>query len=195
MLSFLRWGYVMNIYINYDFIEAVQGSNDPLNPIKVMKYTLKHNYFWKIYMVGSLTINSIRESFGKALGSTLLGAGGSFMIATVYFLIKKKDPLKEISDIKLNNLSCSLQKIGVNTDQELIKESRLEGRKYEFKFNKKIIPQMIESKYILVPTYNNIGEVKETSILQEHTLFTNEYVLSKSRGLEKNKKVLAYSNI
>ena len=76
----------------------------------------------------------------------------------------------------------------------MIKESRLEGKKYEIRLNDKKLPQIIESKFILVPSYNNNGEVKDTSLLQEHALFTKQYVLSKSRGLEKKKQVLAYSN-
>ena len=184
----------MNIIVSYDFIDIVKGSNEPAGPIKLMKYTLKHNPVWKLYMAGSFAIDVIREPFGKALGESALGAGGAFMIASLYFLIIKRDPVKERADIKIDELSSLLQKIDVNTNSSLIKESRLEGKKYEIRLNDKKFPQIIESKFILVPSYDNNGEVKDTSLLQEHALFTKQYVLSKSRGLEKKKQVLAYSN-
>ena len=51
----------------------------------------------------------------------------------------------------------------------------------------------MESKYILVPTYDFNNNIKNTSILQEHIVGTDKYVLS--IGSPKKELKLAYSSI
>ncbi len=51
----------------------------------------------------------------------------------------------------------------------------------------------MEKKYILVPTYDYLGEIQSTSILQEHVVGSKIYVLS--LGSEAKEYRFAYSGV
>jgi len=72
----------------------------------------------------------------------------------------------------LTKLSYQLKQINVNTSRDLLLDSKEYDRRYPKKF-----PYIVQEKYIMVPTYNN-GEITETSILQEHVIGTDKYILS-----------------
>lgn len=182
----------MNIIINYDLVEYLKNSNQELNPFKLMR-SLKHNKVFIAYNTFWVVKNLSDYPLGKALGVSLFSFGSSVTIAFMYFSAKKNDPLKVESDEALKKLCYSLKDININTDFDLLKKSRVDGKIYNFKLNEKKIPQIIESKYILVPSYDNNGDIKDTSIVQEHAMFSSEYILS--RGSMEKKKVLVYSNM
>ena len=183
----------MNIIINYDLIEYIMYSNQDLNPFKIIKHSFKHNKFFIAYTSIWAIKNLFSYPFGKALGSSLLSTGGAVTFALIFFTIQKQDPYKELSDEALIELCGSLKNIGIDTDFDLLKESKVDGKIYNFKLNEKKFPQIIESKYILIPSYNHNGEVNDTSVVQEHVMFSKEYIISK--GTNQKKKVLAYSSI
>ena len=81
--------------------------------------------------------------------------------------------------------------MNIDTSFDLIKESSCESKIYNIKFNKKKIPQLIECKYILVPSYNYQGDVVETGIMQEHVVGSSLYTLL--HGSPQKKLKLAYS--
>lgn len=51
-------------------------------------------------------------------------------------------------------------------------------KKYKVELNKQQLPHLKEETYILVPSYTFNGDIKDTSILQEHRIESKEYVLS-----------------
>ena len=94
---------------------------------------------------------------------------------------------------RLNTLVSQLNDLNVNTDYDLLLQSEHYETKYKIKLNEKKLPYLLESKYIMVPTYSYSGEIKDTSILQEHVVGSKEYVLS--LGSPQKKLKLAYSGI
>ena len=78
----------------------------------------------------------------------------------------------------LKKLVSKLNDINIATDYDLLKQSELYERKYKIEFNESKIPIIMENKYVLVPSYNYKGDVKDTSILQEHFVGSKDYILS-----------------
>lgn len=98
-------------------------------------------------------------------------------------------------DKALNNLrelSVKLKSINVDTDSNLLLETKEYKSKYKIRLNESKIPYILQEKYILVPSYD-YDEIKDTSLLQEHIIGSKKYVLSK--GSPQKKLKLAYSNI
>lgn len=88
------------------------------------------------------------------------------------------DTYKKNAERRLIIGSFALNNMNVSTSDKLLKEADCYHRVYNLKFNKEKTLQVIESKYILVPAYNAIGDITNVSILQEHVVGSNEYVLS-----------------
>lgn len=77
----------------------------------------------------------------------------------------------------LQKLSLQLNELNVKTSGELLLDSKVYHKQHKFVLSEKGIPGIMQNKYINIPTYDN-GDIKETSILQEHKIGTKEYVLS-----------------
>ena len=88
------------------------------------------------------------------------------------------DTYKEDAEKRLIIASTALGNMNVSTSDKLLKEADCYHRVYNLKFNKEKTLQLIESKYILVPAYNGLGNITNVSILQEHVVGSKEYVLS-----------------
>lgn len=182
----------MKLVINYDFFNAVLNVNENFTPFKLIRnnkklYTM---YYLPIFMIGNyLSTKNIQI----ILQELILEYG--FVIGSELFvnLITKVDIYKNKSKNDLKNLVSDLNSLYLNTDYELLLQSELYEKKYKVNFDKDSLLDIIESKYILVPTYDSNFNIKNTSILQEHSLGTNEYVLS--IGSPVKKKKLVYSGI
>lgn len=176
----------MNILINYDYINAVKDVNEEFSLKKVARNNkirwLKINlpfYFGLDFLI-------YQGDLKRSLVMLLIQFGIITSADFIGYTATKRDIYKIRSETNLKKLVSQFKDASIDTSYELLKQSELYDKKYEIKLNEKKFPQLIQSKYILVPTYDNIGDVKETSVVQEHIMGSKEYVLS----LGKAKKVL-----
>ena len=183
----------MRILINYDYINAIKNVNEKYTPFKVIR---NNKVKWAkknlpIYAAANMLITN----FYIKITIALLGLQ-FFTLTGCYFIIhsaSNPDIYSVKSELALRDLVRKFKDVNVDTSFELLKQSELYDKKYEIKLNEKKLPEIIQSKYILVPTYDYLGSVKETSIVQKHIMGSKDYILS----LGSPQKVLkpALSNI
>ncbi len=182
-------GGTMNLVINYDFMEAVLNVREPFHTSKVIR---NKKTKWKVVdlplFVGFTLIDPKRVISNALIISSYIG----IEIATYHIIhaMTKEDSFLYESSYHLKLLASQLQELNISTDYELLLQSDLykKEKKLDLKNH-----QLLENKYMMVPTYNFNGEVKDTSILQEHVVGSREYVLS--LGSFKKSFQPSYSNI
>ena len=183
----------MNILINYDFIFAVKNVNENFSLKKVIRNNKGDWAKIKLPLFLGLDYVGYQGDFKKILTMLIAQFGIVCTTNLLLHLALKTDLYKDKSELELKKLVSKFKYADIDTSYKLLKESKQYDRKYEIRINENKIPQIIQSKYILVPTYDYSGSVKDTSVLQEHVMGSKEYVLS----LGTPKKVLkpVYSNI
>lgn len=183
-------GGTMKLVINYDFMEAVCNAREPFNTFKVVRNNKKKWMVVDLPLFVAFTFIAPDRIVGNAIliSSYIVLDVASHMMA---HSIVKEDAYYEEASYQLRNLVSQFGNLNISTDYELLLQSELykKDRKLELKKN----PHILESKYIMVPTYNFNGDVKDTSILQEHVVGSREYVLS--LGTPKKALQPAYSSI
>ena len=182
----------MKLRINYDFFNAIKDVNEGFTPMKIVRNNKKGIAFISIPIWFSLDY-ALYRNLSTVFKIMLLQFFGYYM-GTEYIIriALKKDIYKEKSEQRLKTLVSLLKDHNINTDYNLLLQSELDTRKYKIHLNEAKIPELIEHKYVLVPTYNFNGMVKDVSIDQEHIVGSNEYILS--IGSPEKKLKLAYSN-
>lgn len=183
----------MNILINYDYMNAVKNVNEPFTPFKIIRNNKAKfaKYHLPIYLTLDLLI--VGTDLKKIFRYLALQFGLAIAMEFIIYLAAGDDLLRVKSEVDLKELVRQFKDANVETSYDLVRKSKVYDKKYEVKINENKIPELIQSKYILVPTYDYLGDVKETSILQEHVMGSKDYVLS----LGSPKKVLkpVFSNI
>lgn len=101
-----------------------------------------------------------------------------FELTDLLLHVKYKDEIEAEAYLKLVKLTLQLADMGVNTSFELLKDSEVDSTKYEIRLNERQLPVIKQNKYILVPTYDSPGKIGNTSLLQEHDIGSDKYVLS-----------------
>ena len=182
----------MKLVINYDFINAVLNVNEKITPFKLIRNNKKLYlmYYLPFFMIGNLSINKNASLILKELIIEYGFVVGSELFAS---LITGVDIYKNKSIRDLKNLVYDLNDLFVKTDYDLLLNSELYKRKYKINVNKEELFNIMEQKYILVPIYDFNNNIKKTSILQEHIIGTNDYVLS--IGSPKKELKPVYSSI
>ena len=167
----------MKLVINYDFFNAILDINDGFTPMKIVRNNKKtlvimsSSFFALDYFV----THNIPTSINLTMLQDLSFFIGTYACKYLYHL---NDPYKAIAIKRLHELVIELKELHINTDYDLLLKSELLEKKYKVQINKENVLSLIENKYILVPTYDFNGNVKTTSILQEHEIGTSDYVLS-----------------
>lgn len=166
----------MKLIINYDFIEAIRNVNEPLGPMKVVRNKKRLLICLVPY---DMTLNLLNQrDLPTSICMTGLLFGSLIASEIVVSNICKVDPYALKSSNHLKRLVPQLNSLNVSTDYDLLLKSELYESKYRICLNEDKLPQLMESKYILVQSYTFSGEIKETSILQEHSVGSKKYVLS-----------------
>lgn len=182
----------MKIIINYDLLQRIAEAKKGFSLIRTSKNALIIvTCFQCIELLSkALTINSIDfqrwlEGFLTLLPFdyllTILGAGAILSISGV---IRRE----AIDD--LDKLASKLNYLNIDTDDNLLLNSYKYHMEYAFDFENKI-PSLIQKKYINIPVTNKNEEV---SILQEHIIGTNTYVISKAKYEKQRQYRLAFNN-
>lgn len=183
----------MKLKINYDFFEKIKDVKEPHNPLKIIR---NNKNFIVLYLSFCTVFDLlIFDSFDKFLSKVLIDFsilfGGASLTCAIELLLEIDDYAKMAKE-NLKKLASSLNSLHLNTNYELLLESQLSCKQYKINLNEKKIPQILESKYILVPTYNYNNEIKNVSILQEHVVGSKTYELT--LGSPKRKFKYAYSH-
>ncbi len=181
----------MKLVINYDFFDKIKDVREPLNPLKVIR---NNKGPMAIHFPVCMSINLMRHSLPEAIAiygfDVLLGLSVWWLIDT--WRNNSKDPYAKDAAKKLKVLASELRNQKVLTDYDLLLKSELYKTEHKITLNEKRLPFITETKYIIVPTCNSLGEVKTTSIKQEHVVGSKEYVLS--HGSYTKQLKLVYAN-
>lgn len=163
----------MNIILDYDMIDKIREAKTGISLNYVRKITTKYSvFFGTLDTIINLASNAPYEEiifdilFRVAINIPL-GIG----------IEKMFGPLnKNNAKAKLITLSNILRNNDINTNYELLLQSYKYDTNYTFINDEKFIG-LKQEKFIMVPIINN-GEETEVSLVQEHTIGTNEYELS-----------------
>ena len=168
----------MNLMIDYDVIDAICDTKDGFTPGKIIRNNKSR---WAKYYLPAMFLMSyilVKDEEFKYFPQQVL----TFLILTFSMeLVAHKflgDVYKEKSILKLQLLVVLLKDLEIHTSYDLLTESYCYHKIHNLKLNDKKIPQIIESKYILIPSYDYKGDIVDTSVLQEHVLGSNTYTLS-----------------
>lgn len=168
----------MKILINYDFFNAIRDVNEAFTPFKVIRNNKKR---WVLFNIPALTwleYIAVRDQIFRYLPlafcihfTTILG-----LELMEYKIVGDKYKEKAVENLKF--LVPKLETLNVSTSFELLKKSTCYHKVCNLKLNNRKLPQLIESKYILVPSYDYKGDIVDKSILQRHVIGQNKYELT-----------------
>ena len=193
----------MKLITDFDFIDTVKNAREGLHPLKVMRNN-KEQYlqFLPIYTSLALIAQRYSDMDFRGVISYMLRSYGYLLSLEMLFdiIIKninpnKKDMYAEKAIANLKKLVVMLKDINVTTTYDMLLESELYAKEYAFDCDDRIIPAVEIKKYIYVPSYGYDGREKITSILQEHTIGTKEYILSQDEPDKQLRRVLSKSQI
>lgn len=184
----------MNLIINYDFFNAVKDENEGFTPFKVIRNCKSKWVKINLPLLTLAELFTFHENFLKYMPAAIMIQMGLVFGCNLAGYLTLGDVYKEESSKRLRMLVSQLKSIDVDTSFDLLKESSCENRIYNLKINKKI-PQLIEYKYILVPTYNYQGDIVDTSIMQEHVVGSSSYILSRGSLKKELKQILVKNQI
>lgn len=169
------------LIINYDMMKKIKDIKEPYGPLKLIRN--RKNVWLTIHFPTFLVVDTLLLHT-PIDGNLPLTLGYQFGIITVIELISFKalgnDIFKDRAKKQLSFLSLELQNLDIKTNYDLLLESKQYSQEYHIEFNDGKLPSIVQSKYILVPTFekDNNGNNKEESILQEHVIGSNIYTLS-----------------
>lgn len=169
----------MKLVINYDLIDAIRNVNEPLTPFKVVR-NRKNNFLTYLSILtlinfcqGSSVLETIEKLgmyFGTVISADILIAMSKSTTSVDFFADESSKNLKR--------LVGELEALNISTSYDLLLKSEIYDKKYKVEMNKEQLPHIAEKKYILVPSYTYNGDIKDTSVLQEHIVGSKQYVLS-----------------
>ncbi len=181
----------MKIIVNYDLIKKIKDVKEPFSGFKLIRTKgpriLKLIPFY--FLINLALFNSVEQAIYCSLG---LNVPLGILLEVMPYRIVGEDFDKLRAEKDLRKLSVQLQDLNLKTNYELLLESYEYEKKYSIHLDENKIPYILESKYIVVPTYDYNGDIKESYIVQEHALGDKEYVLTLGRPNQEFK--FSYSN-
>ena len=180
----------MKIIINYDLVNEIYNASDIPVGFKLIKNQ-------KVVFIGLYTISIYRNLDLNNLTFLLSMTSDIFFInlfplaLSLTSKITNNDFIKDFSSERLDSLVAKLQSLQVDTTFDLLLESKVYKKVTNLKINENKIPYLLESKYILVPTLDSLGNTTNISILQEHIIGSKKYVLSVSSPSKEKKLVFS----
>ncbi len=181
----------MKLVINYDLINEIKNASEPYGTMKIVRTYKK---YWIGFGIPIGIIGSIPSALDKSfLPVSLSMISFNIVISLLYDYIMYNevgDFHKKEAKERLLKLVSLLRENNINTDYDLLLKSDMYYKKYNIRLNEDKLVEVLESKYILIPTYNYNMKVTDTSILQEHVVGSSEYVLSLGSPEKKLKLVM-----
>ena len=180
----------MNIIINYDFWEHILDAKEELTPFKIIRNNKRKwaRFQFPLYtLVDAVVTGDLRATI---LCLTIQFGG---LIGVEYFACKSfdDDAYAKIAKKDLTSLAQKMNDNYVKTSYPLLLDSEYYDRQFKIHFNESKLPEMVEKKYVLVPTYGLDGNINTISIVQNHVVGSKEYVLTVGTPDRKLKPSLA----
>lgn len=185
----------MNITINQDLMEIIDGSNGV--------FKLHRSAIWgakkcTIILAAGITISLMTNKCNREYIQYLLilsaFASCSSLLAGKLITTINSNEIKEICINDLNNLIPLLREYGTNTSLELIRQASKVETKYKLSMES-FPPKIIQTKTISIPSYSIFPNTKESSIEQQHELGSEQYVLTLGSASKKRKLVPVYNQV
>ena len=159
-----------------DLINAIRKIKDTNSVMKVVRNDKKK--FFCAYLPCCIACNYITTGNGMSLLP--------FEIAGYLFVRKRvttiKDTYQKEGEQEIESLNNSIrgsEVLSIDTDKELLKESKLEKKRYSIRLNEDKLPVLLQSKLITVPAHKDDGTIEGVSLLQEHAVGSKNYYLSR----------------
>lgn len=171
----------MKLVINYDFFNKIKDLNNSDTKFTLIKSRTKRFVKFELPIY---TILSVCLSDNLVSTLTVLSFDYLFTLAllnvnkikeTQSFYLERD--LKK-SKYKLISLVGKLNDLNISTDYELLLQSELYYKETKLTLNDYHLPDLMQKKYINVPVYDTMGDIKTVSIEQEHIIGSKQYVLS-----------------
>ena len=177
----------MKLVTNFDFVNAIKDVNEPLGLSKVIRNE-KRNIITDMPFWFMFDYLFYRGQIDKIV---LVMASQTLILSNYYYFFNRiyGDKYCEAAAKELKKLAITLKELNVNTTYDMLLESELSEVEYKVSFDESKIPFLMQEKYVLVPSYDYSGKVVDTSILQEHTVGSKEYVLTLGKPSKKRKLV------
>lgn len=167
----------MKLIINYDLLEKIKEANNGIKLEKNIKHELKvQSFLFTIFpLIDLAMLGEVQWLKNLILCSCYftINVGIKTLVDKIF-----KERTELIAFAHLIMLASQLNDLNVKTNADLLKESEVYKTEYKLLVNENKLPIITQKKYILVPTYNGLGNITDTSILQEHILGSDEYELS-----------------
>lgn len=164
----------MKILVNYDLLDKIRESKKGISLQRSSNYIIKYTLlFGSCDVIFGLINNASSREAVLSIISTL---GLNMIIVNALELMFS--PLNKniaINDLKL--LVNDLRNQYVNTNYELLQKAYKYDTSYSFMLDENKIPHLKQEKFIMVPVIER-DEEKEVSLVQEHVIGSNEYILS-----------------
>ena len=183
----------MNLVINYDFFNAIRDVNEKFSGFKVIRNNKKKWVKYHLPIYALLDTLILRGEVKNVLLALFIQANLDFGLELVHCVMEGNDIYKLEAMKKLKTLVSMFEKINVDTSYDLLLQSELFDRITNININENKIPQLVESKYIIVPTFDYNGSLSDTCIKSKHVIGSDTYVLSKSKPSKVFK--LAYKRV
>ncbi len=168
----------MNIVINYDFIKAIKDANDGFTLQKIVRNNKNIWLSINLPLISLMEYLINKDEVMKYLPRDLLLNMLICLEIDLFTYLINGDRYKKRADNRLDYLTSMLEELNIKTSPNLLKKSVCYHTINNLKINENRLPQIIESKYILVPCYDYKNDIKETSLVQEHTVGSKKYILS-----------------
>lgn len=183
----------MKIVVNYDLMEEIIQAKYGFSLVRTTKKILPlFGYFYGIPLaIFSQILDPL--AFQEVVNDLPIGIFIYFAITIPgSALVQKKLGGKELSLKHLVRLAAYLKSLDIDTDCQLLLDSYKYHTEYELDWENKTIPSLVKKDYISIPT---LDKRKNVSVLQEHTVGSETYTLSKGYPVKKTSLKLATSKI
>lgn len=173
----------MKIKINYDLIDKIAEAKGEYKLQKHTNLVLRNMapLFLGSVIGGIIDVASGTYTIEQEIPRVITYSGVAFTsgIAIVSLLDKiipkvMGTTAEELAMKDLSALSFQLNQLDINTNKELLLDSKEYHKEHKFILTEKGIPGIMQKKYINIPTTHN----DEISIVQEHKIGSKQYVLS-----------------
>lgn len=170
----------MKIVINYDLLDKIREAKTGVSLIRSVKRTLFYTGVQSPFIFVDNTIS--KDSIESIIFDILICLSAH----TIFTGLNATALAKIYQYLAINTLDSLLLELNtncINTNQDILIGSYKYDTEYDFSFYA-FPPQIEQKKYIMVPVDDDWGK-REISVVQEHIIGTNKYVLSLGTPEEK----------
>lgn len=163
------------IEINYDLMHKIKEAKGIKKSPKAFSVITKP--FVLMYPTAVL-FNSIKDQIPAqyVITATAIATFLSFGAEQLLLSLMMKKTTMELAKAELEYLVERLKCINIQTDANLLLDSKVYHREYKLKKDSSI--GIIRNSYINIPSYNYKGDITTSSVKEEHMLATRDYILS-----------------